>query len=579
MKKHQKQDQFKVCDRNGQLVFAVNSEILLPENAPVRLTSAQLEGLDYRELYRAYSPKGRKSKVDPRVLFKVVAYGYQCGIWSSRKLEEACRYRVDFMWLLEEEPVPDHATLARFRKRCANVIEGLFYQYVQLLENQGETDHETVFIDGTKIESKANKYTFVWRKTTETNRAKLIEKIKILLSQIDECIAQENTEESESQSITPSELRTLANELNGTLEKESKPATKGDRKTKNEKKKRIKHLKEYADKLAEYDDKLGKLGDRNSYSKTDEDATFMRMKEDAMNNGQTKPGYNLQISAENQFITDFALFPNPTDTLTMIPFLNSFQKRYGHYPSVAVADAGYGSEENYRFMEESGIEAYVKYNRFHIEQRPRYTPNPFNSDSFYYNENEDYYVCPMGQHMERIGTKHSKTASGYCSENVRYRAQRCSGCPLRCLCYKSKGERRIIDINHRLKQYKRKVTERLISDEGVRHRGRRCVEPEAVFGQMKQNMQYKRFRHFGIDKVTMDFALFAMAFNLKKMCKITQKQGEKTKKMAEYVIFFLFFSFLLLENRIFDKILKKSLLIFLFNSQRVKKEGASKIEF
>lgn len=78
----------------------------------------------------------------------------------------------------------------------------------------------------------------------------------------------------------------------------------------------------------------------------------MRMKEDAMNNGQTKPGYNLQISAENQFITDFALFPNPTDTLTMIPFLNSFQKRYGHYPSVAVADAGYGSEENYRFMEE-----------------------------------------------------------------------------------------------------------------------------------------------------------------------------------------------------------------------------------
>ena len=174
------QDQCTVRERNGQLVFAVNSEILLPENAPVRLTSAQLEGLDYRELYRAYSPKGRKSKVDPRVLFKVVAYGYQCGIWSSRKLEEACRYRVDFMWLLEEEPVPDHATFARFRKRCANVIEGLFYQYVQLLEKQGETDHETVFIDGTKLESCAGRYTFCWRGSVEKKLQKVQEKVKAL---------------------------------------------------------------------------------------------------------------------------------------------------------------------------------------------------------------------------------------------------------------------------------------------------------------------------------------------------------------------------------------------------------------
>lgn len=559
------------------LLFPERLDKDIAENDPVRVVDTVIDELKLDNFQKLYKKSGR-CPYHPKMMLKVIIYGYMNNLYSCRKIESALKRDIHFIWLAGYEQ-PDHNTINRFRNLIKEEINEVFTQLVLLLSAKGYISLDVEYVDGTKIESKANKYTFVWRKTTETNRAKLIEKIKILLSQIDECIAQENTEESESQSITPSELRTLANELNGTLEKESKPATKGDRKTKNEKKKQIKHLKEYADKLAEYDDKLGKLGDRNSYSKTDEDATFMRMKEDAMNNGQTKPGYNLQISAENQFITDFALFPNPTDTLTMIPFLNSFQKRYGHYPSVAVADAGYGSEENYRFMEESGIEAYVKYNRFHIEQRPRYTPNPFNSDSFYYNENEDYYVCPMGQHMERIGTKHSKTASGYCSENVRYRAQRCSGCPLRCLCYKSKGERRIIDINHRLKQYKRKVTERLISEEGVRHRGRRCVEPEAVFGQMKQNMQYKRFRHFGIDKVTMDFALFAMAFNLKKMCKITQKQGEKTKKLAEYVIFFLFFSFLLLENRIFDKIPKKSLLIFLFDSQRVKKEGASKIEF
>ena len=195
-------------------------------------------------------------------------------------------------------------------------------------------------------------------------------------------------------------------------------------------------------------------------SKTHPDATFMRMTEDVMNNGQTKPGYNLQISAENQFITDFGLFPNSTDTLTLIPFFHSFLDRYGHLPSVAVADSGYGSEENYHFMNQAGIEAYVKYNRFHIEQRPRYRPNPFHHDNFHYNAEEDYYVCPMGQHMTRIGTSHSKTASGYITDNARYQAQNCKGCPLRCLCYKAKADKRIIEVNHKLKEYKRKAREK-----------------------------------------------------------------------------------------------------------------------
>ena len=107
----------------------------------------------------------------------------------------------------------------------------------------------------------------------------------------------------------------------------------------------------------------------------------MRMKEDAMRNGQTKPGYNLQIGTGNQFITDFALFPNPTDTLTLIPFLQSFSSRYDRLAHTVVADSGYGSEENYRFMSENGMEAYVKYNYFHMEQRPRFKPDPFKAET------------------------------------------------------------------------------------------------------------------------------------------------------------------------------------------------------
>ena len=292
------------------------------------------------------------------------------------------------------------------------------------------------------------------------------------------------------------------------------------------------------------------MGDRNSYSKTDHDATFMRMKEDVMNNGQTKPGYNLQIGTEKQFILDFGLFQTPGDPLTMIPFYNSFLHRYGRFPQTGVADSGYGSEENYHFMEEAGIDAFVKYNWFHLEQRAHYEPNPFSPQALYYNADDDYYVCPMGQHMECIGTVTSQTESGYVTESTRYKAQRCEGCPLRGSCDKAKGER-IIEVNYRLTEYRRKARERLTSEEGVRHRGRRCVEPEAVFGQMKYNMRYERFRHFGMDKVKMDFAFFAIAFNLKKMCSKMAKQTGNGGNTPKSGLFLLIFRIIRPENRKF----------------------------
>ena len=179
MKKKITQEQCNVVERDGQQVFTLNSEYFIPEDAPVRLTNAQLEELDYRKLYAAYSSRGRKSVTDPRVLFKVLVYGYQRGIYTTRKLEEACRYRIDFKWLLWDEPVPDHSTISRFRTgRCAEAVEDLFYQYVRYLETQEETDHETVFIDGTKLESSAGRYTFVWRKSVEKQLAKVKEKVR-----------------------------------------------------------------------------------------------------------------------------------------------------------------------------------------------------------------------------------------------------------------------------------------------------------------------------------------------------------------------------------------------------------------
>lgn len=541
----------KSYSNNDRLFFLLNPNEDIAENDPVRVVDAVVGSLDLREFKKLYRERGR-CPYHPKMMLKIILYAYMNNIYSCRKIERQVQRDIHYIWLAAQER-PDFVTINRFRNRVKKEINNIFTQVVLLLAERGFITLDVEYIDGTKIESKANKYTFVWRKTVEKNRARLQAKIRVLLQQIDEVIAQDKAAEAETVEFTPEALDSLIGDLKDALAAEPQPEDKEQKKQQREKKKQIKALEKHRDKLGEYDNRLERIGGRNSMSKTDPDATFMRMKEDAMNNGQTKPGYNLQISAENQFITDFALFPNPTDTLTMIPFFNSFLDRYGHLPSVAVADSGYGSEENYRFMDEAGMEAYVKYNRFHLEQRPRYSPNPFHHDNFHYNAAEDYYVCPMGQHMRRVGTAHSKTASGYRSESARYRAQNCRGCPLRCLCYKARGDRRTIEVNHRLNEYRRKARELLTSEDGLRHRGRRCIEPEAVFGQMKFNMAYRRFRHFGKDKVTMDFAFFAIAFNIRKMCSKIAKQTKNGGNTPHFGLFIHISRFLSSENRIFWK--------------------------
>ena len=541
---------------NNRLFLTIDPNEEISQNDPVRVVDHIVECLDLKGFSKLYKEKGRCA-YDPKMMLKIILYAYMNNIYSCRKIERQVQRDIHYIWLAAQER-PDFVTINRFRNRVKNEINNIFTQVVLLLADRGFITLDVEYIDGTKIESKANKYTFVWRKTVEKNRAKLQQKIRVLLQQIDEVIAQDKSADTEVVEFTPEVLTSLIGELKEALATEPEPKGKDDRKQRRRQNKQIKELEKHRDKLNEYDSRLEQIGGRNSMSKTDPDATFMRMKEDAMNNGQTKPGYNLQISAENQFITDFALFPNPTDTLTLIPFFNSFLNRYHRLPSVAVADSGYGSEENYRFMDEAGIGAYVKYNRFHLEQRPRYRPNPFHHDNFHYNADEDYYVCPMGQHMTRIGTSHSKTASGYRSENALYRAQNCKGCPLRCLCYKARGDRRTIEVNHRLNEYKRKARGLLTSEEGLRHRGQRCVEPEAVFGQMKFNMAYRRFRHFGKDKVKMDFAFFAIAFNLKKMCSKMAKQTKNGGDTPHFDLFIYKLRILQAMNLIFGENTQKS---------------------
>ncbi|QNL52600.1 IS1182 family transposase [Olivibacter sp. SDN3] len=366
-------------------------------------------------------------------------------------------------------------------------------------------------MDGTKIESAAGRYTFVWKGSVEKNKAKLENKIQSVLSDIESQIKQDQSELGRDETPKPiksNELRDRLSLLNEKLKATAKPTQK-----------QLKKLREeHLPRLEKYEKQLATLGERNSYSKTDEDATFMRLKDDHMQNGQLKPAYNTQISTEEQFITHYSIHQTSTDTTTLEDHLDSFEDQYNRQSDVVVADAGYGSEENYEMLESKNIEGYVKYNYFHKEQKRNQRNNPFLLQNLYYHKEQDFYVCPMGQKMEFAGKGIRKSTNGYSSRVSYYRAERCEGCPLRGQCHKAQGNR-IIEVNHRLNELKTRARERLTSETGKYHRSKRPIEVEAVFGQMKSNNRFNRLTMRGLEKVDIEFALMCIGHNLRKWSK------------------------------------------------------------
>lgn len=481
-----------MVERNGQLVFALNTEILLPENAPVRLASAQLEELEYRKLYEAYSPKGRKSAADPRVMFKVMAYGYECGIYSSRKLEEACRYRVDFMWLLEDEPVPDHTTFARFRTgRCAQAVEDLFYQYVRLLEKQGETDHEAVFIDGTKVESRAGRYTFCWRKNVEKN----LEKVKAEVYRLTGLKKLGGLQ------------RRLARQAKGIV------FVYGTGKRKSEAQREWEGLDELCQRWEDYEHSLEIMGStRNSYSKTDHDATFMRMKEDHMRNGQLKPAYNVQIGVNSEYITGIDVYSNRTDYGTLPSFLKRMERMQHKKYEKIVADAGYESMENYLYLEKHGLESYIKPQNHETKKTMKFRKQIGRAENMTYDDELDCYICAQGR---KLSLYRESEKDGIVTSH--YRCESCAGCLCREQCCKAKdGLPKELKIRKQFEQYRAISEANVTTEEGIYLRLCRSIQAEGTFALLKADFGFRRFLTSGKANVRTELFFLALGFNLKK---------------------------------------------------------------
>ena len=506
---------FKHYNQRQTALFPYSFDDLISEKHPVRVVDQVVESINIQPLLKAYSKEGNPG-YHPKMLLKVMIYAYMSNIYSSRKIELAIRENINFMWLTGMSTV-DHNTINRFRSdKLKDSFKEIFKQVVMMLAEEGLISMKQIYTDGTKIEAQAGRYTFVWGKSIKTNKAKMLTQLEELWNYA-QSISNDDNPDTE-----PPQFTEISQEVIQKTVKQIDTKLSGNEKASKKSKAKLRYIKQNFEKnLRKYEEQEAILGERNSYSKTDPDATFMRMKEDHMQNGQLKPGYNAQISTENQIIVNYTLHQNPTDTKTLKPHLENLKETYGAEIFKKIenitADAGYGSEENYDYLEKEELTAYVKYNTFEKEQDKNYQKKhkTFRKENLYYNQEEDYYVCPMGQKMHKTHESTKTTQAGYIQQLSHYQAQNCEGCPLRGVCFKAQGNRSI-ERNHNLERHKEKIRELLTSQTGIQKRKQRSADVEPVFAQMKHNNNFRRFSLKGIQKTELEFGLMALAHNLRK---------------------------------------------------------------
>lgn len=508
-----------------QLKLPLNIETIIPEDDSVRLLSQFVEAMDLTDLYSTYE---RINLVSPRTLLKIVLYSYMNGDYSSRSMELNCKRDINFMFLLEGAPVPDHATFARFRSiHFAPCAKRILAEMSNALFDLGEISGETVFIDGTKIEAAANKYTFVWKKAVTKNQTKLLIKLAGFVAQCEQLYGLKIVY---GDTVKMKHVKKLRKKLYALRQSENVVFVHGIGKRKTPLQKSIETLEEYLSRLKKYNHQIHICGGRNSYSKTDHDATFMRMKEDAMGNGQLKPAYNLQHGVDSEYITWLTIGPQPTDTTTLIPFLKDAEEHLKFKYKNVTTDAGYESEENYVFLEENGQLSYIKPANYEISKTRRYKNDIGKIENMEYDAESDVYICQNAKRLMVDHVRHSKSKTGYVSEKTIYKCEDCSGCPYKAECIKGNNcktpleERtKTLHVSKTFLKYRQEGLERILTDEGIVLRMNRSIQAEGSFGDLKQDMQFRRYISKGTSNVLAESILLAMAKNINKLHNKIQK--------------------------------------------------------
>ena len=499
-----------------QLAIPMDLGDMIPSDDSVRLLDAIMERMDYSELYTAYSRMGR-TQTSPKNLFKVLVYGNMNGIYSSRKLESSCRRDVNFMYLLGREPAPDHSTIARFRsERLTGVIGDLFRQLVVLLAESGEISCENLFIDGSKIEASAGRYTFVWKKSVGKHEARMQEKMKTELPTLAKKFGMRFWV---GEKVRAKDLKKLRKRLKAVQKQQGIEFVSGRGTRKTELQKAIESVEGYLERQKRYDDYNHSFGERNSFSKTDRDATFMRMKEDHMRNGQLKPAYNAVIGVDSEYIVGAMVSQERSDSQTLIPFVEKFGRCYINI----TGDAGFESEENYTHLEKNGQLAFIKPSNYEQSKTRKYRNDIGRRENMHYDAEMDSYICHIGRRLNVAYERKTKSKAGYPILTTVYECESCEGCPHKEKCIKPGGKQPLEERTKRIyasKEFLRQRTDaeaRITSEEGILLRMNRSIQVEGAFGVLKEDMDFRQFLLRGKVKVETELLILCIAYNVNKL--------------------------------------------------------------
>ena len=487
----------------NQVILPLDLEMKLQENDIAYAVNNLVENIPDEAFTKLFRQTGCPA-YHPRMMMKVILCAYTQSVFSGRKIEALLKDSIRMMWLSQGYE-PSYRTINRFRvhPEVQALLRQCFVQFRCQLVEEKIIEKEAIFIDGTKIEANANKFTFVWRKAVEKYSANLVEKSNHLY---DELLEKEIIPEIERESAE--ELST--NELKKVLKKLEEKIEEYDQK--------IEASKDVSERKQKYQNDMETFGKRNSYSKTDHDATFMRMKDDYMKNGQLKAGYNVQLATEGQYALAYDVFPNPTDTRTFIPFLNTIEKHFFELPSYIVADAGFGSEQNYEdVINHRERIPLITYNMYRKEKKKSYKTNAFHSANWKYDKENDSFTCPNEKRLTFRYLSNRKDKDGFTRSFKVYECEDCNGCPFRSQCTKAQeGNNRKIQYNEKWEQQKEYIIQKLSEEKTGEIYGRRKIDVEPVFGFLKANLGFTRMSVRGKEKVKNELGFAFMAVNLRK---------------------------------------------------------------
>lgn len=537
-----KQIKFKDYDQNQVLEVPVRVDSLIPEGHLVRMVNSMVDNICLSNLCSYYSGGGR-SAYHPRMMIKVWIYGYCEGIYTSRKLSKALRENLNFIWLSGNQK-PCFKSLSEFRgSRMQKMIDIVFKEVMLLLVEKGYVSIEDLYVDGSKWEANANRHKHVWRKNIEKYKDAVLCRIQDILGRVNDLqIAEDKRygngdlpELGEGQSVAivmnSEDVQKHLSSMESLISEQSQIA-EGQKKAK-ELARLNKKLEEESKKLKKYEHHEEVLGDRNSYAKTDVDATMLRMKND-----QLLPGYNVQQTTSNQYIVNFTIEQNAADSITFIPHMEKMEERSQgierEEKTILTADAGYGSEENYAYLEKQSIDAYVKYPMWYQELTGELAKKKFRRENWPFDKESNTYTCPNGRTLHFIGTETKLRVKGYERTIWKYQCESCEECPFALDCKQSEAKARTVHHSPELERYKAQTRELLASEKGQQVRSKRSIEVESTFGDIKFNMQHRRFTLRGIEKVYVEFGFLAIGHNLRKIyCKESGIWADHYAKRAE----------------------------------------------